>query len=552
LGVDKSAQESPAGATQKAVYLWFTWGKAITSNPHDDRSDKCYFHKTDSQDMANRLCTMFQKSQGEKLWFGCTAANELDMGQTILADDSIRKYQDGKVVGIDADFSSQATHWEKQLREKLGFGPKQSPATGKPTTRVDPLGRAMFDLLARLPLHSGTVDTAPLDWAILDFLDKLSPHWGTVDVDALTATKQQALKLLTRTGLVEERIRVRVWMDGFPQRVNMQFRVSGDYDSTELVKKALRTVPEWIDAKGRTRGRYTLESDGAVEMRLTDQGEQAKHDYDSKSPGKPSFILAFVRGIGSTGIPRPGVAGTMKVEYCRVTTAQEGDKPGQGAMPATAQAKAAPGVAQVAEQVPVGQAPSAGEPAGKEVANTVPQEQPLAGSKQVSWNPNDKDYIPAKDAVAYVREINQDFAYRDLNKVLTGDSPMRHMRNSNKEEKGPGSVRCKVHKGDLETWCDGLRRAAIAKARPGGGKSAKPTHSNEELYENGFAEGRQEGYHEGYTEVKERKGYSCEPSFQDDPTDPYVHGHYEGWKAGCKEGRGDSKNGKPQKHGARE
>jgi len=171
---------------------------------------------------------------------------------------------------------------------------------------------------------------------------------------------------------------------------------------------------------------------------------------------------------------------------------------------------------------------------------------------EVPWNPDDEDYVPAKDAVAHVKEINQDFDYGGLNKVLTRDGPMRHMRNPDKEEKGPGSVRCKVHKGDLETWCDGLRRAPTAKARPGGGKPAKPTHSGDGLYEKGFAEGHQEGYCQGYTAVKERKRYSCEPSFQDAPDDQYVHGLYEGWKAGYKEGRRDSENGEPQKHGARE
>jgi hypothetical protein len=186
------------------------------------------------------------------------------------------------------------------------------------------------------------------------------------------------------------------------------------------------------------------------------------------------------------------------------------------------------------------------------VLQTPAEQQPLPNGKEVPWNPSDPDYIPAKDAVAYVKEISQNFDYGDLNKVLTRDGPMRHMRNPDKEEKGPGSVRCKVHKGDLETWCDGLRRAPTAKARPGGGKPAKPTHSGDGLYEKGFAEGHQEGYRQGYTEVKERKRYSCEPSFQDAPDDQYVHGLYEGWKAGYKEGRRDSENGNSQKHGARE
>jgi hypothetical protein len=182
-----------------------------------------------------------------------------------------------------------------------------------------------------------------------------------------------------------------------------------------------------------------------------------------------------------------------------------------------------------------------------------PTEQPdLSNGKEVPWNPSDPDYISATAAVAHVKGTDKNFDHRGLNKVLTYDGPMRYMRNPGKKEKGPGSVQRKVHKGDLETWCHGLKRAPSTKARPGGEKRTARTHSEDKLYEKGFAEGHQAGYQQGYTEVKERKGYSCQPSFNDDPADSYAHGQYEGWIAGYKKGRQDSQAGKPEKHGPRD
>jgi hypothetical protein len=166
--------------------------------------------------------------------------------------------------------------------------------------------------------------------------------------------------------------------------------------------------------------------------------------------------------------------------------------------------------------------------------------------KKVPWNPSDKDYIPARDAVEFANKVRPGFEYNDLNKVLKEDGPMRYMLNPDKKEKGPGSVRCKVHKGDLETWCDGLRRTPATKTRPGRGKPAKPAQSDDEQYEKGFAEGNADGYRQGYADVKQGLNRRTKPSFPDDPADTYVHGQYEGWKKGYAKGWDDSNRGIPQ------
>ena len=136
-----------AGApTGKAVYLWLTLGDLLEPvYPGDDRDQKSYFHKTDSQDVADGLCAMFQESEGEKLCFGSTPADELGTALAILADESIKRYRDGQVVGLDADFSLRAMRWEEELREKLGlcpnpFVPQDAAQPRHETTRTNETG----------------------------------------------------------------------------------------------------------------------------------------------------------------------------------------------------------------------------------------------------------------------------------------------------------------------------------------------------------------------------------------------------------------------------
>jgi len=171
--------------------------------------------------------------------------------------------------------------------------------------------------------------TGPLARAILDLLRSLPLRWKRLDVERLTGTEQEALKRLMRAGLVEGRIRLRACMDGFPQPVQMQVCVSGEYRTADVITLVFNAVPDWLDGKGQTRGRFRLESDGVVAVRLTDQGEEARHDYEHNSPETPSFVLAIVLGIGPMGLPRPRVEGSVKVESCRLGSAEAAEVQGE-------------------------------------------------------------------------------------------------------------------------------------------------------------------------------------------------------------------------------
>jgi hypothetical protein len=125
VGPGKERQADAEEATRpfkpKSVYLWYTWGTVIPLNLDDDENEKFYFYKVDSENLADRLRDMFQKSQGDKLWFGYTMGEALGLGDTILADDSIVKYQKNTNSGIDAGFDTMARQWEQRLRAELGL-----------------------------------------------------------------------------------------------------------------------------------------------------------------------------------------------------------------------------------------------------------------------------------------------------------------------------------------------------------------------------------------------------------------------------------------------
>ena len=157
----------------------------------------------------------------------------------------------------------------------------------------------------------------PLTRAILDLLCRLPLHWKAIDYETLTGTEQKALTLMMRGGLVEERLSVRASTKGFPQEVQARFRVTGEWDNKELLRRLLEAVPEWVDSDRRMPGGLHLETSGVVEVRLTDQGELARHYYETQTPEKPSVASAFVRKAGFFAL-RPPVQGAVVLESCRV------------------------------------------------------------------------------------------------------------------------------------------------------------------------------------------------------------------------------------------
>ncbi|HED53819.1 MAG TPA: hypothetical protein ENJ00_06420, partial [Phycisphaerales bacterium] len=163
--------------------------------------------------------------------------------------------------------------------------------------------------MSQWPVH-----VEPLDRAILDLLCSLPPVWGDYEAEALTGSEQRAIRLMVRAGLVEMRLRVRATMGGRDELVELVLTVTGEYDAAGIWRVVLDQVPEWLDAEGRTRGRCRMWSD-PQQVRLTDQGELARHDYENQTSDNPSAVCAFVRKLGFFAHRHP-VPARIRVESC--------------------------------------------------------------------------------------------------------------------------------------------------------------------------------------------------------------------------------------------
>jgi hypothetical protein len=100
-------------------------------------------------------------------------------------------------------------------------------------------------------------------------------------------------------------------MEGSKEVLTLLCRVSGDY-KRELLAEAVRSVPKWHDKDNKVRGTPHFLFD-VGELRITDQGELARHDWTSP---EPSSVLAILRG-GFPMLPGLKVRGAVKIESRR-------------------------------------------------------------------------------------------------------------------------------------------------------------------------------------------------------------------------------------------
>lgn len=177
----------------------------------------------------------------------------------------------------------------------------------------------------------------PLDRAILDLLCSLPATWREHDPASLTSTQGQAMRLMTDAGLVERRAWLVARMDGQGDEVEMIVVVSGEGVMPLIWRQVFKTAPHWVDANGRTRGGVTL-AVGRVQIRLSDQGDLARHDYQNQTVENPSAVVAFVRRQGIYAFRGP-VTPSVRVESCRVRTATAGGTPQPQTVIAAAQAR---------------------------------------------------------------------------------------------------------------------------------------------------------------------------------------------------------------------
>ncbi len=147
-----------------------------------------------------------------------------------------------------------------------------------------------IDILLHVPQTTSEVELPPMDRAIAGTLLSLSVKWATLAVEDLSHAQETALQQLTHAGLVEERLDVTATMDGFPEPVRIRCRVSGDYDKALRERIAYR-APDWIDADGTTRNRYTIAAANLLMARLTAEGEAARRAVEK---GELSHVVWFL------------------------------------------------------------------------------------------------------------------------------------------------------------------------------------------------------------------------------------------------------------------
>lgn len=158
----------------------------------------------------------------------------------------------------------------------------------------------------------------PLDRAILDMLCEVPAKWVDWVEDEVTSTHEQALRLLCDAGLIEQRVRFEVQNAKLDASADVVIRVTGVLQLDALMAQLLTWLPGWTDRKGRLRGQTRLIVSDIVQVRLTEQGELARHDYQNQTEETPSAVLAFVKKTGCFA-HRQDVEAKFVIEACDVS-----------------------------------------------------------------------------------------------------------------------------------------------------------------------------------------------------------------------------------------
>jgi hypothetical protein len=149
--------------------------------------------------------------------------------------------------------------------------------------------------------------------------------WEPLDSDSLTATEQEALKLLTGGGLVERRFSFRLRLIGHPLSVEATITATGEYGLVEAMEPvATAAWDAWAAdyMKGKAsaeqdRPRFHCERTGTEQARLTQDGEQVRRDVEANDTRR---LLDFVHRR-EAGFAGEIVRGEGKAEAIRTQTA---------------------------------------------------------------------------------------------------------------------------------------------------------------------------------------------------------------------------------------
>lgn len=141
----------------------------------------------------------------------------------------------------------------------------------------------------------------PLESAALDVLTGLTDEWSAVG--DVSATRLEAVRLLTELGLTQLRGTCVSRLCGFPEVVTTTLIVSGRHPHEELARLAAIGFPgSWFDADGKLKGRAILDWRLMEDIRLTAAGMLARQDpegeWDAVLPPTPRPFVEAVEVHG--------------------------------------------------------------------------------------------------------------------------------------------------------------------------------------------------------------------------------------------------------------
>lgn len=153
------------------------------------------------------------------------------------------------------------------------------------------------------------MSTDPIHAAIQDLLVRAPRTWTAIDRDALSATEERALGLLTAAGLVEVRVGLEFTMAGHPQGLRLTLEMTGETGLAQALAPVLTDLMvRWETALAAHRQAdisdpVAMTPCGGWAWRLAAQGERAKQDLASTDEAVRAAVFSFVL---RRPVPGPG------------------------------------------------------------------------------------------------------------------------------------------------------------------------------------------------------------------------------------------------------
>jgi hypothetical protein len=140
----------------------------------------------------------------------------------------------------------------------------------------------------------------PIYTAIQDLLVRAPQTWQAIDRDALSATEERALGLLTAAGLVEVRVGLEFTMAGHPQGLRLTLEMTGETGLAPALAPVLTDLmARWetalaVQRQAGNSDPVAMTPFGGWAWRVAEQGERAKRDLASTDEDVRAAVFSFV------------------------------------------------------------------------------------------------------------------------------------------------------------------------------------------------------------------------------------------------------------------